>query len=119
MMNMGKKPKHLDPAYETALIVCAMLNLVICSSKEAAACGSVQPPFLADAGDFLENATVLGLAFVAIGWSARARSTAGLVQGFAMTGIGIGSIVQIALRILEGGAPSPRLMSSVERLLWL
>jgi hypothetical protein len=27
MMSMGKKPKHLDAAYQTALITCAMLNL--------------------------------------------------------------------------------------------
>ncbi len=67
-------------------------------------------------GDFLEDATVLGLASVAIGWSVRARAAAGLVQGFAMAGVGIGAIVQIVVRILEGGAPSPALMGGVTTL---
>jgi len=42
---------------------------------------------LGGAGDFLEDATVLGLAFVAIGWSVRAGAAAGLLRGFAMTGV--------------------------------
>ena len=69
-----------------------------------------------DAGDFLEDAAVLTFAFVAIGWSAHARTTAGVVQGLAMAGVGVGAIVQIVLRILRGGAPSPSLMGSVAAL---
>jgi Co/Zn/Cd efflux system component len=68
---------------------------------------------LADAGDFLEDAVVLGLAIVAIGWSVRARAAAGLLQGFAMAGVGIGAIAQIVRRILEGGAPSPSAIGGV------
>jgi Co/Zn/Cd efflux system component len=63
--------------------------------------------------DFLEDAAVFGLTFVAIGWSIRARAAAGLVQGFAMAGVGIGAIVQIVLRIVAGGAPPPALIGVV------
>jgi len=70
----------------------------------------------ADAGDFLEDAAVLTFAFVAIDWSARKRATAGVVQGMAMAGVGVGAIVQIVLRILHGGAPSPAPMGGVAAL---
>jgi Co/Zn/Cd efflux system component len=115
MMNMDKKAKHLDPAYQTALIRCAMLNLAMLFEGSAGLwIGSAA--LLADAGDFLEDATVLGLALAAIGWSARARAAAGVVQGFAMAGVGIGAVVQIVRRILEGGAPSPAVMGVVAAL---
>ena len=68
---------------------------------------------LADAVDFLEDATVLGLAVFAIGWSVHARATAGLVQGLAMAGVGVAAVTQIIRRILEGGAPSPASMGGV------
>jgi Co/Zn/Cd efflux system component len=107
MMSMDKKPKHLDPAYQTALMVCVMLNLALLFIEGSAGLWIGSAALLADAGDFLEDAAVLGLALVAIGWSVRARAAAGLLQGFAMAGVGIGAIAQIVRRILEGGAPSP------------
>jgi Co/Zn/Cd efflux system component len=115
-MSMGKKSNHLDPAYQCALITCAMLNLAMLLIEASVGLRIGSAALLADAGDFLEDATVLGLAFVAIGWSVRARAAAGLVQGFAMAGVGIGAIVQIVLRILEGGAPSPGLVGGVAAL---
>jgi len=116
MMSMDRKPKHLDPAYQTALIICAMLNLAMLFIEGSAGLWIGSAALLADAGDFLEDAIVLGLAFVAIGWSVRARGAAGLVQGFAMAGVGIAAIVQIVHRILKGGAPSPALIGGVAAL---
>jgi Co/Zn/Cd efflux system component len=116
MMRMDKKAKHLDPAYQTALIICAVLNLAMLFIEGSAGLWIGSAALLADAGDFLEDAVVLGLAFVAIGWSVRARATAGLLQGFAMAGVGIGAIVQIVRRILEGGAPSSAVMGGVAAL---
>jgi len=110
---MDKKPKHLDPVYKTALIVCAMLNLAMLFLEGSAGLWIGSAALLADAGDFLEDATVLGLAIVAIEWSERARAVAGLFQGLAMAGVGIGAMVQIVHRILEGGAPSSALMGGV------
>jgi len=111
--SMDKKPKHLDPAYKTALIVCAMLNLVMLFVEGSAGLWIGSAALLADAGDFLEDATVLGLAIVAIEWSKSARAVAGLFQGLAMAGVGIGAMVQIVHRIREGGAPSSALMGGV------
>ncbi|MDP9160554.1 MAG: cation transporter [Acidobacteriota bacterium] len=116
MMSMDKKPKHLDPAYQTALIICATLNLAMLFIEGSTGLWIGSAALLADAGDFLEDASVLGLALVAIGWSVHARAAAGLVQGLAMGGVGIGAIFQIVLRILKGGAPSPVLMGGVTAL---
>jgi Co/Zn/Cd efflux system component len=113
---VNNRPRHLDPAYQTALVICAMLNLAMLFIEGSVGLWIGSAALLADAGDFLEDAAVLGLAFVAIGWSVRARALAGLVQGLAMAGVGIGAIVQIVLRILEGGAPSPALMGVVAAL---
>jgi Co/Zn/Cd efflux system component len=115
-MSMDKKSKHLDPTYQTALIICAALNLAMLFIEGSAGLWIGSAALMADAGDFLEGAAVLGLAFVAIGWSVRARATAGLLQGFAMAGVGIGAIVQIVRRILEGGAPSPAVIGGVAAL---
>lgn len=112
-MSMGNKPNHLDPAYQTALIVCALLNLAMLIIEGSVGLRIGSAALLADAGDFLEDTIILGQDFVAIGWSVRARATAGLVQGLAMAGVGIGAIVQIVVRILEGGAPSPGLVGGV------
>jgi Co/Zn/Cd efflux system component len=113
---MDKKAKRLDPAYQTALIVCAVLNLSMLFIEGSVGLWIGSVALLADAGDFLEDAAVLGLASVAIGWSVRARAIAGLVQGFAMAGVGIGAIAQIVRRILEGGAPSSAVMGGVAAL---
>jgi Co/Zn/Cd efflux system component len=113
MMSMHQKAKHLDPAYQNALILCAVLNLAMLFVEGSAGLWIGSAALLADAGDFLEDAAVLGLAFIAIGWSVCARAAAGLLQGFAMAGVGIGATVQIVRRILEGGAPSPVVIGCV------
>src|ERR1700730_15572711 len=111
---MEQKLAHLDPAYRTALAVCAILNFAMSLIEGTVGVWIGSAALLADAGDFLEDAAVLTFAFVAIGWSARARATAGRVQGSAM--VGVGAIVQIVLRIIQGGAPSPSLMGGVAAL---
>ena len=116
MMSVDKKAKHLDSAYQTALIICAILNLAMLFVEGSAGLWIGSAALLADAGDFLEDAAVLVLAFVAVGWSVRARALAGLLQGFAMAGVGIGAIVQIVRGILKGGAPSPAVMGGVAAL---
>jgi len=113
MMSMDKKPEHLDPAYRIALIVCAMLNIAMVFIEGSAGLWIGSAALLADAGDFVEDAAVLGLALVAVRWSVRGRAAAGLVQGIAMAGVGVGAIVQIMLRILKGGAPPPSVMGGV------
>jgi Co/Zn/Cd efflux system component len=113
MMRIDNKPKHLHPAYQTTLILCAVLNLSMLFIEGGAGLWIGSAALLADAGDFLEDAAVLGLAIVAIQWSRRARARTGLVQGLAMAGVAIGAIVQIVIRIVQGGAPSPGTMRTV------
>jgi Co/Zn/Cd efflux system component len=113
---MDQKLAHLDPAYRTALALCAVLNIAMLLIEGTVGVWIGSAALLADAGDFLEDAAVLTFAFVAIRWSARQRATAGLVQGLAMAGVGIGAIVQIVLRILKGGAPPPAPMGAVAAL---
>jgi Co/Zn/Cd efflux system component len=116
MFSMARTPNHLDPAYRTALLVCAALNLAMLFLEGTAGLWIGSAALLADAGDFLEDAAILTFAFVAIAWSPRARAAAGLTQGIAMAGVGIGAIAQIVLRILKGGAPSPAPMAVVAAL---
>src|SRR3984893_16134357 len=113
MFRVERTPDHLDPAYRAALIVCAALNLAMLLIEASGGLWIGSAALFADAGDFLEDAAVLTLALGAIGWSARARATAGLVQGVAMAAVGVGAIAQIVLRILNGGAPSPAPMGSI------
>jgi Co/Zn/Cd efflux system component len=113
---MDQKLAHLDPAYRTALAVCAILNIAMVLIEGTVGLWIGSAALFADAGDFLEDAAVLTLAFVAIRWSARSRAMAGLVQGLAMAGVGGGAVIQIVLRLLHGGAPSPSLMGGVAAL---
>jgi Co/Zn/Cd efflux system component len=113
---MDKQPKHLDPAYRTALLTSALLNLAMLFIEGGVGLWIGSAALLADTVDFLEDAAVLGLALVAIRWSARARAAAGFVQGLAMAGVGVAAVAQIIGRILEGGAPSPASMGSVAAL---
>ena len=116
MPRLDTKPNHLDDGYQTALVICAILNLVMLFVEVSAGLWIGSAALLADAADFLEDAAVLGLALLAIRWSVRARAAAGLLQGFAMAGVGIGAIVQIVHRFLDGGAPSPAMMGGVATL---
>lgn len=113
---MSGEPKYLDPAYRTGLAVSFVLNVAMLFTEGGVGLWIGSAALLADAADFLEDATVLGLALVAIGWSARARAAAGLAQGLAMAGVGVVAVVQIVSRILEGGAPSAAPMGSVAAL---
>jgi hypothetical protein len=80
-MSVDKKSQHLDPAYQTALTVGAMLNIAMWFIEGSAGLWIGSAALLADAGDFLEDAAVLGLALVAVRWSVRGRAVAGLRAG--------------------------------------
>lgn len=116
MMAVNNKPKHVTTEYRTALGISAMLNLAMLFIEGGVGLWVGSAALVADAADFLEDATVLGLACAAIGRSARARAIAGLVQGLAMAGVGVVAAIQIVLRILEGGAPWSASMGGVAGL---
>lgn len=98
--------KHLDPAYRAALVVCAVLNALMFFAEGAVGLTIGSAALLADAVDFLEDATVYSLAVIALGWGARHRALAGLFMGFAMLGVGLVALAQVADTVLRGGAPA-------------
>jgi Co/Zn/Cd efflux system component len=67
---------------------------------------------LADAADFLEDATMYTLGVVALGWTGRARARAGIVMGCAMGMVGFAALGEAASRLFAGGAPSPAPMAA-------
>jgi Co/Zn/Cd efflux system component len=99
-------PAHLDPAYRAALILCAALNLAMFLIEGGAGLLVGSAALLADAVDFIEDATMLALAVAALRWSARARAGAGVVQGLVMAVVGFAAIGAIAYRLSVGGAPN-------------
>ena len=76
MTAVNNKPKHIVPEYRTALVISALLNLAMLFIEGGVGLWTGSAALLADAADFLEDTTVLWLALVASGWSARARAAA-------------------------------------------
>ena len=116
MSGVNQQANHLNPAYRTALIVSALLNLAMLFVEGVVGLRIGSAALLADAVDFLEDAAVLTLALVAIHWSVRARAIASLAQGFAMAAVGITAVMQIVRRLQEGGAPLPAPIGGVAAL---
>jgi Co/Zn/Cd efflux system component len=113
MGGMDNPPKHLSPAYQNALLISAVLNLAMLFLEGGVGWWIGSSALLADAVDFLEDGAAFGFALFAIGWTPRARASAGLLQGLAMAGVGTAAVIQIIHRILERGAPSAASMGGV------
>lgn len=65
---------YLNPAYRTALLTCAPLNLAMLFIEGGVSLQTGSAALLADAADFLEDAAVLGVALVPLNWTARKRA---------------------------------------------
>ena len=99
--------KHLDPAYRSALIVSAVLNLLMFVVEGGVGWWIGSTALIADAIDFFEDFGVYTLGVVALAWPARKRAWAGLVMGIAMYGVGFIAVAQVIERLVEGGVPAP------------
>jgi Co/Zn/Cd efflux system component len=97
---------HLDPAYRTALIASAVLNVVMFFVEGSIGLAIGSAALIADAADFLEDSGIYALAVLAIAWTARSRAFAGAAMGFAMLGVGLVALWQVVERLQGGGAPS-------------
>lgn len=101
------QPKHLDPAYRAALIICVLLNILMFFAEGGIGLWIGSAALIADAADFLEDAGMYGLGIIAIGWNARRRAQAGLVMSLLMGAVGLVALAQVVGRLLVGGAPEP------------
>lgn len=111
---MSQPPEaHLDPAYRTALLISAALNLAMFVFEGGVGAWIGSAALLADAADFFEDTAMFALAVVALAWSARARAGAGFVQGLVMGLVGVAAVGAIAHRLMVGGAPSAPAVSGV------
>ena len=103
---MTDSAPHLDPAYRNALILSAVLNAAMVLIEGGAGLAVGSAALLADAVDFVEDATMFTLAVVALSWSVRARASAAVVQGLAMAAVGFAAVGAIVYRLRAGGAPN-------------
>jgi Co/Zn/Cd efflux system component len=105
--------RGLCAADAAALRVCLVLSLlmVLIEGGVGALIGS--GALLADAVHFVADAAAPALALTAIGWSARERGTAKLMQAFAMALVGLAAVGEIVDRLANGGSPPPKIMALV------
>ncbi|MHB8530127.1 MAG: cation transporter [Caulobacteraceae bacterium] len=113
---MTDEPGHLDPAYRTALLISAGLNLVMFLVEGGVGLTVGSAALIADAVDFLEDTAGYSLAALAIGWSVRNRAWAGVAQAVAMGLVGVAAVGEIVRRLAEGGAPSSRAVGATALL---
>lgn len=99
--------KQLDPAYRSALIVSAILNLLMFAVEGGVGWWIGSTALIADAIDFFEDTGIYTLGVVALAWSARRRAWMGLGMGVAMYGVGFIAVGQVIVRLIEGGMPAP------------
>lgn len=97
---------HLEPAYRSALVISAILNIIMFFGEGTVGIGIGSAALIADAADFFEDASVYTLAVLALAWAFRQRAVAGLLMGFAMFGVGCITLWQVIARIVGGGAPT-------------
>ena len=104
--------KHLDPAYRSALIASAVLNLIMFFAEGGVGLWIGSAALLADAIDFFEDFGVYTLGVAAIAWAAKSRARVGLFMAFAMFGVGLVAVGQVVERLIAGGAPAPLPMAA-------
>lgn len=107
---------HLDPAYRSALVASAALNALMFAVELAIGLAISSSALIADAADMFEDACMLSLAVLAIGWAAQSRARFGLVMGCAMAGVGLTAVWQVSQLLVSGIAPDPTLMSGTAAL---
>ena len=102
-----------EPArsFRRVVLIVALLNLAYFGVEFviARAIGSVS--LLADSIDFLEDASINALIFVAFGWSLRRRAQVGGVLAFVILVPAVATIWIAVAKILNPTAPSPAALS--------
>lgn len=106
-MEFDELPRHLAPAYRSALIAACLLNAMMVFGEGGVGLTIGSAALLADAVDFLEDAGIYLLAIIALTWSSRNRALAGGVMGIGMVLVGLVALWQFVERLRFGGAPEP------------
>jgi cation diffusion facilitator family transporter len=107
--NLSEKPV----AYRRALALVVGLNLGMGVVEMAAGLLARSQALKADALDFLGDGTITGLALLAIGWSARARTRAALLQGVFLALLGVSVLAATTYRVLVVQMPDANTMGVV------
>lgn len=107
--NLTEKPV----GYRRALGLVVALNLGMGVVEMATGLLAGSQALKADALDFLGDGTITGLALLAVGWSAGARTRAALLQGVFLALLGVGVLAAAAYRVLVVELPDASTMGIV------
>lgn len=107
--DLGEKPV----AYRRALTLVVVLNLGMGVVEMASGIRAGSQALKADALDFLGDGAISGLALLAIGWSAAARTRAALLQGAFLAALAVGVLIATAYRVLVIRMPDADTMGLV------
>lgn len=114
--NCDCRPTNLEEkplAYRRALALVVFLNLSMGVAEMATGIIAGSQALKADALDFLGDGAITGLGLLAIGWSARARTQAALLQGVFLAVLGLGVLATTAYRVLVLHVPNAEMMGVV------
>ena len=98
-------------AVRRVVLVVALLNLSYFGIEFAVAIAIGSVSLFADSVDFLEDALVNLLIFVALPWAARRRATVGSVLSFVILIPAVATLVAAAVKILNPVAPNPQALT--------
>jgi Co/Zn/Cd efflux system component len=103
---------HTAPAYRRALWLVVILNLGYGVIEMAGGFLSDSQALKSDALDFLGDGLITLLGVIAIGWGLAWRARSALIQGVFLGLLGVGIVVNTALRLADGYVPEAGLMGA-------
>jgi Co/Zn/Cd efflux system component/copper chaperone CopZ len=101
---------HMTAAYRRALWIVVILNVGYGVVEMAGGFISDSQALKADALDFLGDGLITLLGVIAIGWGIAWRARSALIQGIFLGALGVGVLVNTAIRLAEGYVPEAGLM---------
>lgn len=106
-------PLHMTSAYRRALWIVVILNVGYGIIEMAGGFISDSQALKADALDFLGDGLITLLGIAAIGWGVAWRARSALIQGIFLGALGIGVLVNTAVRLAQGYVPEAGLMGAI------
>lgn len=103
----------VDPSYKARLIIVIVINAAMFAVEMMAGERAGSQALKADALDFFADALTYGLSLAVIGASLRIRSTAAMVKGLSLFGLGLWIAVTTIWRFFGNGVPEAPVMGIV------